>query len=111
MQDFIVQWILAAVFGLAFGYIVSTIKHKAKVNRDMIDCNSKRLDTVEKAIFLLMGKEIKNIYNKYKSKDKIPDEEMELADAMYEVYAEFDNNGIMKKRIEAMRAKATSQSD
>ena len=111
MQSFIIQWWLAAVFGVIFGYIVSTIKSKSKVSRAMINTTSERLEHMERTLFILLGKEIKCTFNKYKSKRKIPDDEMEWVELIYKEYSTKEPNGVMHKRVEQMRAWATTSDD
>lgn len=116
MTDFVIQWWMAALFGLLFGYIVSTIKTKAKVNREMINCTNQRLDKMDKQIteikivqFKAQRREIINTYRFYKTKKKIPLYEMQELESLYEDYSKYDDNGIILKFMEQMRLWATSE--
>jgi len=116
MTDFILQWWLAAIFGVAFGFIISAIKTKARVNRTMINCNTQRMDRMETEIieiknvqFKAQRREIINTYRFYKTKKKIPVYEMEEVEDIYREYSKVDDNGIIKKFMEQMRSWATSE--
>jgi hypothetical protein len=103
MLEFTIQWWLAALFGVAFGVIVSFCKGKYKANKDMVNCTNERLDKMERILKAMLRKDINDIFNKYKTKKKMPDSEMEYAEAIYQEYKEYDPNGIMKTRMETMR--------
>lgn len=116
MTNFILQWWLAAIFGIVLGFIVSAIKTKARVNRKMIDCNSARMDKMETEIteiknvqFKAQRREIINTYRFYKTKKKIPVYEMEEVEDIYREYSKIDNNGIILKFMEQMRTWTTSE--
>lgn len=116
MTDFILQWWLAAIFGVVFGFIVSAIKTKAKVSRAMINCNTERMDKMEREIteikniqFKAQRREIINTYRFYKVKKKIPVYEMEEVEDIYREYSKVDDNGIIKKFMEQMRTWTTSE--
>jgi len=109
MTEFIAQWWLAAIFGVLFGIVVSYLKGKYKANRDMVNCTNERLDRMERIIFAILRKDINDVFNKYKSKRKIPDTDLEYVETIYKEYKEFDSNGIMKTRMETMRAWATQE--
>ena len=116
MGEFVIQWWLAAVFGLILGYIISAIKAKARINRTMIDCTNNRLDTMETEIreiknvqFKAQRREIINTYRFYKSRKKIPVYEMEEVEDIYKEYSKVDDNGIIKQFMEQMRTWTTSE--
>lgn len=109
MMEFTIQWWLAALFGVAFGFIVAFVKGKYKASKDMEKCTNERLDKFERILKAILRKDINDIFNKCKSKKKIPDSEMEYAEAIYQEYKEYDPNGIMKTRMETMRAWATNE--
>lgn len=109
MGEFVIQWWLAAIFGLILGFIVSYFKGKYKANRDMVNCTNERLDRMDRILYLILRKDINDIYNKYRTKKKIPDTDMEYAEEAYKEYKEYDSNGIMKTRMEAMREWSASE--
>ena len=116
MADFVIQWWLAALFGLVLGFVVSFVKAKLKDSKQMVNCTNDRLDKMELEIteikevqFKAQRREIINTYRFYKSRKKIPVYEMEEVEDIYKEYSKVDDNGIIKKFMEQMRTWATQE--
>ena len=95
-----------------FSYMVA----KYKGQKSMVKCTNDRLDKMETEIteiknvqFKAQRREIINTYRFYKAKKKIPEYEMEEVEEIYREYSKKDDNGIILKFMEQMRAWTTSE--
>ena len=111
MFELTLNTLVTGIIGLILGGAVTFLKAKYKGQKDMTKCTNERLDKQDKIIFLILKKGIMDSYNKYKTKKKIPDYEMELVDELYREYSEVEPNGMMLKRIEQMRSWTISEDD